>query len=215
MPGTAGDDDQVRLVKPADLGVEAFEPGGEAGQMAAAVERALGHLERFLGRVGEGLGLALGAAFLGDLVKLGLGALDLSEGGNVLTRVERAFDQVAAYADQRPEQRQIVDLLRKVPRPDHGRARSRQLRQICGAANLFYRFVGFEQRPQGYRVGDPVAVGQLAGSLRRCGRAAARRNGAACSLSWTSSTSRLSIISAPSSAASASTFWGSDWVRRF
>ena len=68
---------------------------------------------------------ALGAALLGDLVQLGLGALDLSEGGNVLTRVERAFDQVAADANQRPEQRQIVDLLREVPRADHGSARSR------------------------------------------------------------------------------------------
>ena len=107
--------------------------------MAAAVERALGHFERFLGGFGEGLGLALGAPLLGDLVQLGLGALDLSEGGNVLTRVERAFDQVAAYADQGTEQRQIVDLLGEVPCADHGRARSRQLREICGAANLFYR----------------------------------------------------------------------------
>ena len=102
------------------------------------------------------LRLALGAAFLGHLVELGLGALDLSEGGNVLTRVERAFDQVAADADQGTEQRQIVDLFGEVPGPDHGRARSGQLRQICGAANLLYRFVGLEQRAQGDRIGDPV-----------------------------------------------------------
>ena len=67
--------------------------------MAAAIERALGHFERFLGGFGEGLCLALGSPSLGHLVQFGLGALDLSEGGNVLTRVERAFDQVAAYAD--------------------------------------------------------------------------------------------------------------------
>ena len=55
--GTAGDDDQVRFVKPADLGVEAVEAGCEARQMAAAVERALGHCDRFLGGFGEALAL--------------------------------------------------------------------------------------------------------------------------------------------------------------
>ena len=59
------------------------------------------------------LALPSAPALLGDLVQLGLGALDLSEGGNVLTRVERAFDQVAADADQGAEQREIVDLLRR------------------------------------------------------------------------------------------------------
>ena len=73
--------------------------------------------ERFLGGVGEGLRPALGSPFLGHLIQFGLGALDLSEGGNVLTRVERAFDQVAAYADQRTEQRQIVDLAAKSRAP--------------------------------------------------------------------------------------------------
>src|SRR5690349_1204547 len=109
-------------MKPTDLGVEAFEPGRESREVAAAVERALGHFERFLGGVGEGLGPALGSPFLRHRVKRRLGALDLSEGGNVLTRVERAFYQVTAYADQCPEQSKIVDLLREVPCPDHGRA---------------------------------------------------------------------------------------------
>ncbi len=92
------------------------------------------------------LGLAFGAALLGHLVQLGLGALDLSEGGNVLTRVERAFDQVAADADQRAEQRQIVDLVREVACADHRRARSGQLREIGRAANLLHPLVGIEQR---------------------------------------------------------------------
>ena len=137
--GAARDDDQVGLVKPADLAVEGIQAGRDSRQMAAAVERALGHFERFLGGVGEGLGLALGAPLLRHFVQLGLGALDLSEGGNILTRVERAFDQVTAHANQGTKQRQIIDLLGEVPCPDHGRARSRQLRQILDAANLFYR----------------------------------------------------------------------------
>ena len=69
-----GDDDQVGAVQAADLGVQAVEPGGDPGQMAAAVERPLGHLDRQLGRFAERLGLALGAALLGDLVELGLGS---------------------------------------------------------------------------------------------------------------------------------------------
>ncbi len=85
----------------------------------------------------------------------------MSEGGNVLTRVERAFDQVAAYADQRAEQGQIVDLSCEVPRSDHSRARSRQLRQICGAANFFYIFVALKQWPQSYRIRDPIGIGHL------------------------------------------------------
>src|SRR6185503_9625316 len=72
--------------------------------------------------------------------------------------VERAFHQVTAYADQCPEQRQIVDLLREVPRPDHGRARSSQLRQIRDAANLFYILVRLEQWTQSYRICDPVPI---------------------------------------------------------
>ena len=40
-----GDDDQVGLVKPADLAVEAVEAGRDSRQMAAAVERAFGHLD--------------------------------------------------------------------------------------------------------------------------------------------------------------------------
>ena len=65
------------------------------------------------GGLAEALGLAFGAAFFSDLVKFGLGLLDLGERGDFLTRVERAFDQVAADPDQRPQQRQIINLRRR------------------------------------------------------------------------------------------------------
>ncbi len=89
----------------------------------------------------------------------------MSEGGNVLTRVERAFHEVAANADQSTEQRQIVDLFGEVPSPNHGRARSRQLRQICDAANLYYIFVTLKEWPQSYRVRQPVGIGHLQDGL--------------------------------------------------
>src|SRR6185295_9259107 len=107
----------------------------------------LGIADRSLCRVAEGDRLAFGASFFRDFVQFGLGALDLSEGGNVLTRVERAFDQVAADSYQSAEQCQIVDLLCEVPRPDHGRARSRQLGEIGGSANVLDRFVSLKQGP--------------------------------------------------------------------
>src|SRR6476620_3604023 len=108
--------------------------------MATAVEGALGNGERLFGGVGEGFGLALSSPLFRDLVEFRLGALDLSKGGNVLTRVERAFNQVAANADKRPKQRQIVDLLREVPGADHRRARPGQLCQIRWPAKLLNRF---------------------------------------------------------------------------
>ena len=128
--------------------------------MAAAVERLLGHLQRFLGGFGEALRLAFGAAFLGDLVQLGLGALDLSEGGNVLTRIERAFHEIAADADEGAQQREVVDLSGKVAGADDRRARAGQLGEIGRPADFLHPLVGLEQRLQGHRIGDAVAVGQ-------------------------------------------------------
>ena len=111
------------------------------GQMAAAVERLLGHFERRLGGLAEALGLAFGAALLGDLVKLGLGALDLSEGGNVLARIERAFDELAADADEGAQQREVVDLCGEVAGADHRRARAGQLGEIGRPADFLHRLV--------------------------------------------------------------------------
>ena len=93
----------------------------------------------------EALGLAFGAALLRDLVQLGLGALDLSEGGNILTRVERAFHELAADADEGAQQREIVDLGREVARADHGRARAGQLREVGRPADLLHPLVRVEQ----------------------------------------------------------------------
>ena len=83
-------------------------------QMAAAVERLLGHLDGQLGRIAEALRLAVGPALFGDLVELGLRPLDLLERRHVLTGVERALHQVAPDTDERPKQGQIVDLLGEV-----------------------------------------------------------------------------------------------------
>ena len=148
MPGRPATISKIAVVKPADLGVEAVEPGGDARQMPAAVERALGLLERFLGRVGEALGAPFRAAFLGDLVELGLGALDLRQRSDLVAGVERALDHVAADPDERAQKREIVDLLGEIARADDRRAAAGQLGEIGRAADLAHRLVALEQGPQ-------------------------------------------------------------------
>ena len=103
---------------------------------------------------------ALAAAFLGDPVERRLGRLDLALGIDLLAGVERLLDHLAADADQRAEQRQLVDLLGEVARADDRGAAAGQLGEIGGAAQLLHLLVRLEQRPQGHRRGDHVAVDQ-------------------------------------------------------
>ena len=91
------------------------------------------------------LALPSAAALFGDLVKLGLGLLDLLERRDFLTGVERALDQVAPDTDERPKQGQIVDLLGEIARADDRRAGAGQLREIGRPADLLHRLVGFER----------------------------------------------------------------------
>ena len=118
-----------------------------------------------LRRFAEALRLAFRAAFFGDPVQLGLGALDLSEGGNVLTRIKRAFHEVAAHANEGAKQREVVDLSGKVAGADHRSTRSRQLGKVGRTADFLHPFVGFEQRLEGDGVGDAIAVGELEDGL--------------------------------------------------
>jgi len=157
----AGNDQQVGLVKAADLRVEAFEAGRQARQVAPAVQRTLGGLERVASRFREALGLAVRAAFLGDLVQLAFRLLDLLERRNLLAGVDRAFDHVAPDPDQCTEKRQVVDLLCEVLGRDQGRPGPGQARQIPCAADLLHRLVRLEHRAQSDRVRDHVLVGQL------------------------------------------------------
>jgi hypothetical protein len=110
---TAGEDDEVGAVHAAHPRIDLREAGGDAGQSAAVGERRFGDHQRFLGRVGEGLDLALAPALFGNLVELGLGALDLLERLDVLAGVERAGDEVTADPDQAAQQREVVDLRAK------------------------------------------------------------------------------------------------------
>src|SRR3546814_7432437 len=60
-------------MQPADLGVESFQPGGDARQMPARIERALGHFHRQHRRLAKGLDAAAHLPVLGDAVERDLG----------------------------------------------------------------------------------------------------------------------------------------------
>ena len=87
--GAAGDDDQVGRLQAAHLGVEVFQAGGEAGQLAVALVGAGRHVDRGGERLGEALEARAEAAGLGDLVELALGVLDLLARREIDRRVER------------------------------------------------------------------------------------------------------------------------------
>jgi hypothetical protein len=159
--GTAGKDDEVGMVEAAGLGVDRLEAGGDARQAAAGVERLFRHLHGKPGGLGKALHGAFGAAFLRDPVERRLGLLDLALGIDVLAGVEGLFDHLAADADQRPEQRQLVDLAGEIARADDRRAAAGQLGEVGRPAQLLHLLVRLEQRPQGDRRGDHVAVDEL------------------------------------------------------
>ena len=126
--------------------------------MAARVERLLGHLHRQPRRLAEGLDAALLAALLGDAVERDLGGLDLRLGIDRLAGIERLLDHLAADSDQLAQQRQIVDLLGEVARPDQRRAGAGELGEIGRPAALAHPLVGIEHWSQRHRARDHVAI---------------------------------------------------------
>ena len=67
--GAAGEDDQVGLLQPAHHAVEIVEAGGDAGQLAVALEGVRGHVDRGGERLREALEAAVITAGLGQLVE--------------------------------------------------------------------------------------------------------------------------------------------------
>ena len=107
--GTAGEDDEVGRLQPAHHAVEVVEPGGDAGQLAVALEGVRRHVDRGRQRLGEALEAAVVAAGLGQFVEPALGVLDLVARREVDRRVEGDVDHVLADDDQRAADRQVVD----------------------------------------------------------------------------------------------------------
>ncbi len=151
IAGRAGEDDEVAVVQPADLGVEGIEAGRIARQMAARLHRPVGHRDGEVGRLAEGLGRPRHLALLGDLVERELGVLDLLERLDPARRVEGVGRHLAPDADHFAQQREVVDLLGEVARRDQRRRLLGQRREIGGAADRHHLGVGVEQGLQRHR----------------------------------------------------------------
>ena len=156
-----GNDDQIRAVETAGLGVERLEAGGYSGKAAARIERLLSHLYGHSGGLGEALDAALAPAFFRDPVERSLGRLDLALGIDLLAGVESLLDHVAADPDQGAEQGELVNLLGEIAGADDRRAAPGELGEIGGAAELLHLLVRLEQRPESHRRGDHVPVDEL------------------------------------------------------
>jgi hypothetical protein len=67
---------------------------------------------------------------------------------DLLGRVHRPVDQRAAHAHQRAQHRQVIDLLRELPRADQPRAGARQPGEVRRPAQLLHPLVRVEHRAQ-------------------------------------------------------------------
>src|SRR3546814_17115109 len=91
--GAHGGDQQVRMMEAAGLGVDALEPGCDAGKAAARVQGLFRHLHGHFRGLRKGLDRSLAAAFLGHPVERAFRRLDLSERIDLLAGVERLLDK--------------------------------------------------------------------------------------------------------------------------
>ncbi|PAV66731.1 hypothetical protein WR25_03666 [Diploscapter pachys] len=121
---------------------------GDARQVAAAVQRTLGHLDRHRRRLREGLGGVFRAAVARDLVQFLLGQLDLRARIDLLGRIHRTFDERPADLHQRAQHREVIDLRRELARTDQAGARSGQAGEIGRTAQLLHPLIRFEHGPE-------------------------------------------------------------------
>ena len=80
--GTAGDDDEIGGLQAAHLDVEIAQAGGNARQLAVALEGFRRHIDRDREGLGETLESAVVTAGFGQFVQPALGILDLRPGAN-------------------------------------------------------------------------------------------------------------------------------------
>src|SRR5690606_13750430 len=160
--GTRGKDDQVRRLQAGGHVVELGVAGPQAGDVAAALEALLQHLEGVAQRgveAGE-VGAAAGAG-LGDGEHLLLGA-GQQLGAVAAFRLEAVVDDLGADLDQLPQHRLVAHDL-GVGADVGGRRRGRgQLDQVGAAADLLRIALRVEPLAQGHRVERLALLGQLA-----------------------------------------------------
>ena len=113
---TPGQYHKIAVMQAANLGIDAVQARGDARQVAARLQRLFHVSDRFGGCRQEAFHAARFAFAFGNFIQRGFRRLNLSLGIDILAGVERVFNQSATNADQFAQQRQIVYLLRKIPR---------------------------------------------------------------------------------------------------
>ena len=149
----------------AEQPVEILEAGRHPGHVAVALERGLGHVDRFDDGGLEGRQPALGLAGLGQAVELLFGGFDLVGGGDLEVLGEGVVDHVLAERDQLAPEVEVVDGAAVVARVHDGDGAALQLGEVVRAAGLGERLVLVEQGLERDRVGLLAALDQLADGL--------------------------------------------------
>ncbi len=118
--GAAGNDDEIGGLQAAHLDVEIAQAGGNARQLAIALEGFRRHIDRDREGLGKTLESAVVTAGFGQFVEPALGILDLRPGGKIHRRVEGDIDHVGADANQVATLCQLVDGASIILRIDDG-----------------------------------------------------------------------------------------------
>ena len=111
--GSRCDHDQVRRLQSEQETVELAITGGEPGQVAVVPVQGLELVERLLQRIGDP-DHAVGHAVLGNLEDERLGAVERVD--DVVGRLVAHLGDLARDADEPPQQRELVDDARVMPR---------------------------------------------------------------------------------------------------
>ncbi len=152
--GAAGEDQQIRAMQAAGLGIEVAQAGGEAGDAAGGGEGAAGGHDRLGQRLLEGDEAALGAAVLGEVEESLLGGLELHLGVELGLGAEGAVHHLLADVDQLAAQPAVVDHAAVFAGVDDADHRREQLGQVGRAADLVQQAGMLEFRAQGDDVGE-------------------------------------------------------------
>lgn len=164
-----GEDDQIRAVQAAQLAVETVEAGGDAGDVAFALERRLRHVDGGVDRETQRLELSVLVAGGGQVEERLLGLFDLLLGAGVEVVGIGAVDHLLAQADQLAAQKEVVDQPAVLGRVDDGDCRAGKLGEVLDAADLGQGRILLEIVFQRGGAGQLASADQLAAGFEDAG----------------------------------------------
>jgi hypothetical protein len=155
---TAGNDDEVGRLKPAEQRIDVGKAGNQPGNPPAAGLRLFGEFDRALQRLGEID--RPGAIFrtLADSVERFFSVFDLVLRRLVVRRFIGRVHDVLADADQRTTNREIMQDAREVAHVGQSGCRLDEAREIGVTADLHQSGIGLHRRMQRQRCEDHAAA---------------------------------------------------------